>query len=228
MVQIIKAKDIKERPLRLLIYGEAGAGKTTLIGTAPKPILVIDFEAGADIIFAGQDGVDILPIYERKDLKEALLWLRTQKQYKTIAFDGFSIYAQQVLREILDSRNKETATFYEWNLLISHLKEVVLGLIKPTSCTIFTSLLRKTKDAQGNLVSMHPDLPHTVREYIKAVVDLVGIIYVNKTGERYVGFTSSKGVAEVKDRSGKLTDKEEPNITKILMKVYSYERKEGN
>lgn len=217
---LVKAKDLKERPLRMLIYGESGVGKTTLLGTAPKPLLVIDFEAGADVIFAGKDDVDIVYVYEKKDLKEVLLWLKGQNQYKTIAFDGFSIYAQQVLREILEMRNKETPTFYEWNLLISHLKEVILGLMRPTSFTIFTSLLKKQKDQNGNLVSIHPDMPVSIRTYLKAVVDLVGILYMDKDGKRYLGFISQKGIAEVKDRSGKLTEKEEPNIEKILEKIF--------
>ncbi len=220
MIQVVKAKDLKERPLRMLIYGESGVGKTTLLGTAPKPLLVLDFEAGADVIFAGQDGVDILYVYGKKDLREALLWLKNQKEYKTIAFDGFSIYAQQVLGEILEARNKETATFYEWGLLVKHLKEVILGLMKPTSFTIFTSLLKKVKDQNNNLVAMHPDLPQSVRQYLKAVVDLVGIMYIDKEGKRKLGFTSPKGVAEVKDRSGRLTEVEEPDIEKILQKVF--------
>lgn len=217
---LVKAKDLKERPLRMLIYGESGVGKTTLLGTAPKPLLVIDFEAGADVIFAGKDDVDIVYVYEKKDLKEVLLWLKGQNQYKTIAFDGFSIYSQQVLNEILEMRNKETPTFYEWGLLVKHLKEVILGLMKPTSFTIFTSLLKKQKDQNGNLIAMYPDLPQSVRKYMKAVVDLVGVMYMDKQGQRKLGFASPKGIAEVKDRSGKLTETEEPNITLILQKIF--------
>jgi hypothetical protein len=80
--------------------------------------------------------------------------------------------------------------------------------------------LKKQKDQNGNLIAMHPDLPQSVRQYLKAVVDLVGIMYIDKEGKRKLGFTSPKGVAEVKDRSGRLTEVEEPDIEKILQKVF--------
>lgn len=103
---------------------------------------------------------------------------------------------------------------------MKHLKEVILGLMKPTSFTIFTSLLKKQKDQNGNLTAMYPDLPQSVRNYMKAVVDLVGVMYMDKQGQRKLGFVSPKGIAEVKDRSGKLTETEEPNISLILQKIF--------
>jgi len=214
-----KATEVGIRPIRMLIYGEPGAGKTTLLGTAPKPALVIDFEAGADIRLAGQEDIDILTVYSRRDLQEALDWLRSEKlPYKTIAFDGFSVYVQQAMREILRDRQKTAPTWYEWGLLTQHVREVILGLLKPEAHTIFTALEKK-REEEGKLVWKGPDLSKKIRETLRAIVDLEGIIWVEEE-KRYLGFTSPKGVAEVKDRSGKLTAKEEPNIEKLLQKIF--------
>jgi len=213
-----KATDVGVRPIRMLIYGEPGAGKTTLIGTAPRPVLVIDFEAGADIRLAGQENIDILTIYSYKELKSALPWIKAQTEYKTVAFDGFSVFVSQLMREILEERGKPSPTYYEWGLLTQRTKEIILALLKPTAHTIFTALEKKRED-NGKLVWKGPDLSRKIRETLRAIVDLEGVIWVEE-GRRYLGFVSPKGIVETKDRSGKLTAKEEPNIEKLLQKIF--------
>jgi replication-associated recombination protein RarA len=45
-MNVSKMSDIKavDSPLRALIYGPAGSGKTTLAGTFPTPMLIFDFD----------------------------------------------------------------------------------------------------------------------------------------------------------------------------------------
>jgi len=227
MVKVIKAKDISARPIRALIYGEPGAGKTTLLATAPAPILIIDFEGGSDIRLAGKDNIDIVLVHSRQELLEVLKWIRDKSSYRTIAFDGFSIYTQQALREICEERNRNTPTLYEWGLLVAHTREVVLGLLKPTANTIFTALLKQMEvEENGNkTIYRYPDLPKAVRNQLRAVTDLEGLLWVDKENKRWLGFSAPKGGAEVKDRSGKLSHQEEPDLSKVISKIFDKEGK---
>lgn len=214
---IRKATEISQRPIRMLVYGEPGVGKTTLLTTAPKPLLVIDFEAGADIRLAGQEDVDILSVYAHSELKGYLDWIKTSS-YMTIAFDGFSIFVQQTLREILSERQKASPTFYEWGLLAQRVKEVILSLLKPQSHLIFTAL-KKKREENGQLVWTGPDLPRSIREMLRAIVDFEAMLW-EKEGKRLLGFNSPKGIAETKDRSGKLSAEEPADIGHVLKKVF--------
>jgi len=213
-----KASELGTRPLRLLVYGEPGVGKTTFVGTAPKPLLVIDFEAGADLRLMGMEEVDILSVYSYRELKEALPWIKSQTNYKTIAFDGFSVFVSQLMREILEERGKASPTYYEWGLLVQRTREIILSLLKPSAHTIFTALEKK-KEEGDKLVWIGPDLPKKIRETLRAIVDLEGRLWA-EGDKRFIGFISPKGVAEVKDRTGKLTAKEEPDFRAILKKIY--------
>jgi phage nucleotide-binding protein len=220
-VQVIKAREIKTRPVRVLIYGEPGAGKTTLLATALRPLLVIDFEGGSDIRLAGQDQIDIVLVHSRKELEEVLKWLKTQNTYKTIAFDGFSIYVQQALREILEERSKPSPTFYEWGLLSSHMRDVILALLKPTANTVFTALIKEEERQENGQTIRYkrPDLPKAIRNQLRAITDIEGVLYA-KDGQRFLGFTAPKGGAEVKDRSGRLSHQEEPDLAKVFSKIF--------
>ena len=224
---IIKASDIKERPIRMHIYGEPGSGKTTLLATAPKPVLVIDFEAGSDIRLKGEDDIYICQIRSRKDIEEVIKHIQNSKSYKTIAFDGFSVFTQKVLNEILQERQKTTPTYYEWGILTKTLHQIILNLMYPNSHLIFTSLSKRITlliDENNNKIErIIPDLTRAVRDILKAVMDFQAYLYVEEKDKRYLFFKSEKGIIEVKDRSGKLS-KEEPNISKIISKVFGGEK----
>lgn len=218
---IIKASDIKERPIRMHIYGESGSGKTTILSTAPRPILVIDFEAGSDIRLKGENDIYICQIKNRKDIDEVIKHIQNSKLYKTIAFDGFSVFTQRVLNEILQERQKTTPSFYEWGLLTKMLHQIILNLMYQNSHLIFTSLSKRILIDENNskVERIIPDLTRAVRDILRAVMDFQAYLWVDNTEKRYLLFKTEKGIIEVKDRSGKLS-KEEPDISKIINKVF--------
>jgi hypothetical protein len=97
----------------------------------------------------------------------------------------------------------------------------------PNSHLIFTSLSKRITlliDENNNKIErIIPDLTRAVRDILKAVMDFQAYLYVEEKEKRYLFFKSEKGIIEVKDRSGKLS-KEEPNISKIISKVFGGEK----
>ena len=83
--------------VKLLVYGQAGAGKTTLTATLPQPI-VLSAEGG---LLSIQDAdLPFIEINSMATLMEAYKWLTESaeaKDFKSVALDSISEIAEVVL-----------------------------------------------------------------------------------------------------------------------------------
>jgi phage nucleotide-binding protein len=223
---IKKASELPPRKLRMLIYGDAGVGKTTLLATLPRPCLVIDFEGGADLRLRGEEDIYVAEVGNKEDLKKVLGALNQIPGLKAVAFDGFSIFVERLLKDIVEKRRKagklrgDSPGFYEWGQLSAQAKEVVLSLLKSDAHVVFTALAKsKVDNDTGEVLELRPDLPKSIRRTLRAVMDMEGYLYADHEGVRKIVFQSKKGITEVKDRSGKLSV-EPANLSIVINKVY--------
>ena len=223
----VKVKDLKAQVYNLLVYGYPGSGKTYFLGTLPKP-LIIDFEGGTPLTLKDKE-VEVLRITNRNELKEFLVWFREEglKDYSSLAFDGFSIWVKEHLDEIVEARNRETPTFYEWGLLAKETEKLIRRMVLFGKPVVFTALRKDTEEeieTQNGKVKrkeIRPDLPRSIRATLVAMMDGVGL--AEKVGENdyRIVFKKQKPNTKIvlKDRSGKL--EEVPNNYElILQKVF--------
>jgi phage nucleotide-binding protein len=212
-----KAKEL-QKPLRALVYGEPGTGKTTLIGTLPGPIAVLDFEGGAAIRLTDRDDILIAEITNSKELLEALQELN-KMDVKSVVFDGFSVYLQARLEEIVKQSPGKSGgpEFKHWNRLFREAKQVILTLRKPNAHLVFTALEKQDRNKDGEVILIRPDIPNGIRRYLRGLVDLEGRITIEDNKRKLV--FNRPGIEELKDRTGKLSI-EEPDFGKILGKIY--------
>jgi len=94
--------------LKILIYGEYGGGKTRFASTAPKPMLLVNFDPGGWVTIKGTPGVKLEDLYtanaqvEGKKSKMVLDKIlrdleKTPKEsfpYKTIGLDSLTFLSQ--------------------------------------------------------------------------------------------------------------------------------------
>lgn len=99
---------------RVLIYGPAGSGKTTLAGTYPTPMLIFDFDQKLKPLY-GKPGIDVISYRMenpdqatalfnqfKRDLKEA----KKDPKYKTLVFDSLTSFDIVNLRHFVSLAGK--------------------------------------------------------------------------------------------------------------------------
>ena len=104
----------RDTPIRALVYGPAGAGKTTLVGTFPTPMLIFDFDQKLKPLY-GKVGIDVLSytmadiekssdIFNqfKRDFKEA----KKSADYKTLVIDSLSSLDTLCLRHFVKLSGK--------------------------------------------------------------------------------------------------------------------------
>jgi phage nucleotide-binding protein len=224
-----KATALQPRPLRALIFGAPGVGKTTMLATLPRPAVVIDFEGGAALRLRGEEDLFIAEAHSYNDLLQILNEIDRLPEIKSVAFDGFSVFVESLLEELTLKANRETPTFREWGKLSTLVKRIVFRLRKPNQHLVFTAFEKVLRHpgtpGEPEIVEVFPKLPREIRLYLLGLVDIAGRLFIrNKV--HLVDFAGvSADIVEVKDRSGKLGI-EKPDFGEIIEKIGDLEGSE--
>ena len=95
-IKIKNTSDVHLNGIKVLVYGKGGIGKTKLMGTAPKP-LVLSCEGG--LLSLRKDNIPYIEIETTADIYEAYDFIKSRKgrRYETIGLDSISEMAEVVL-----------------------------------------------------------------------------------------------------------------------------------
>lgn len=98
----------KEEPIKVLIYGKAGTGKTTLASTFPKPALLIDVKENGYISVKKVKGLKVTKVETFADLEDIYWYLSDNPgEYKTVILDGLSGIQDVAIMDLIEARNKK-------------------------------------------------------------------------------------------------------------------------
>jgi phage nucleotide-binding protein len=206
--------------VKLLVYGQAGAGKTSLIPTLPAPI-VLSAEGGL-LSIAGAD-VPYIEIASMGDLMEAYKWLSESAeaaQFQSVALDSISEVAEVVL-------NAEKKASKDPRQAYGAMQEQMADIIRafrdlPGRHVYMSAKLEKTQDEMGRVLYA-PSMPgNKTGQQLPYFFDEVLALRVERDAEgnsQRALMCDSDGLWLAKDRSGKLDTWEAPDLGAIIAKI---------
>ena len=206
--------------VKVLVYGQAGAGKTSLIKTLPSPI-VLSAEGG---LLSIQDAdLPFIEITSMTELQEAYTWLTSSdeaKSYKSVALDSISEIAEVCL-------NTEKKATKDPRQAYGAMQEQMADIIRafrdlPGRHVYMSAKLEKTQDEMGRVLYA-PSMPgNKTGQALPYFFDEVLALRVEKDGDgatQRALMCDSDGLWLAKDRSGKLDAWETPDLTAIIAKI---------
>lgn len=209
----------KQLGLKILVYGQAGAGKTSLIRTIPCPheqIIVISAEGG--LLSIADLDVDALEVRNLEQIQQIFKELRSGgHDYRWVCIDSISEIAEVVLAHE-KTRNKDPRKAY------GELADRLISLLKAfrdLPINVYITCKEARVDDDGKIFRQ-PGLPGSkLTQEIPYLLDTIlhlGAVR-SDAGTRRLLVTSPDDTRIAKDRSGQLDQVEEADLSVIVSKM---------
>jgi len=208
--------DIHAKGLKVLVYGQAGSGKTTLTKTLPKPV-VLSAEDG--LLSLKDDNIPFIEIKNIGDLHDAYSWLQDSDEFESVVLDSISEIAEVVLAHEKKVNKDGRAAYGEMDVQLS---EIIRAFRDLNMHVLMTAKLEKQQDEMGRMLYF-PSLPgNKTAQKLPYFFDEVLALRIEKDEEgktQRALMCDSDGLWLAKDRSGKLEAWETPDLGEIIAKI---------
>lgn len=230
-MRIMNTKEINAGPVKALIYGQSGAGKTTLARTLKEPTLIISAESG--LLSLGSTNIDYIDLnldnegqpiakelrYNR--LIEIYKFLQTneaQAKYKNVFLDSLSELGDNVLDTMKQKHVNSKDGFKVWGDFGETMINVIRAFRDLQHYNVFMSCLEELDKDEMSKRFYGPQMPGKIaKEFLVPAFDLVmRLAFVE--GKRVL-ITQGTETVKAKDRSGKLNPIEQPDLSVVMEKI---------
>ena len=220
-IKIQSTKNSKtDNGIKILLYGNSGAGKTFLTSTLEGKTIILSAEAGL-LSLQGYD-IDAITINTFDELKEAYGYIsgKEGEDYQNIVLDSLSEIAEVVLENAKHSVKDARMAYGE-------MAEKVVKIVKgfrdlQGKNVIMIAKLERAKDEITGSMLYTPSFPGAkLAQNLPYLFDEVLALRIDKQDDGTIRFlqTQADNQWSAKDRSGKLDQFEEANLSKIISKI---------
>jgi phage nucleotide-binding protein len=219
-IQLKRTKEATAQAVKLLVYGQAGAGKTSLIPTLPKPVIL---SAEGGLLSIADTNLPFIEITSMAELQEAYRWLTSSAEageFQSVALDSISEIAEVVLNAE-KKINKDPRAAY--GAMQEQMADVIRAFRDlPGKHVYMSAKLEKTQDEMGRVLYA-PSMPgNKTGQSLPYFFDEVLALRVEKDAEGFTRralMTDGDGLWLAKDRSGKLEVWEDADLGEIIKKI---------
>jgi len=219
-IQLKSTKEIHANGVKLLVFGQSGAGKTRLCSTLPTPVIL---SAEAGLLSLSEYDLPYIEVKTIADLRDAYKWCLESseaKHFESIALDSISEIAEVVLsdekRKTKDGRQAYGAMGETMNELIRSFRDV------PNKHVYFSAKQEKAQDETGKLL-YYPSMPgNKLGQGLAYFFDEVLALRVEKDAEGNIQRAlqcQPDGTYSAKDRSGKLDFWSMPDLGQVIKTI---------
>jgi phage nucleotide-binding protein len=216
-IEVKSTSSVMTTGIKLLVYGQAGSGKTTMIKTLPNPIIL---SAEGGLLSLKDSDLPFIKVGSMSELRDAYLWLvENAVKYQSVAIDSISEIAEVVLnhekKNAKDPRQAYSAMQEQMTDLIRAFRDLPMHVY-------MTAKLEKMTDETGKILYA-PSMPgNKTGQQLPYFFDEVLALRVEKDSEGNIwhGLKCRGDSAwQAKDRSGQLEEWEEPHLSKLIAKI---------
>jgi len=217
-IQLKNTLDVSSNGIKVLVYGHAGAGKTTLGATMPAPIII---SAEGGLLSIKDAGLDYIEVNSMDTLMEAFEYVSASgDKYASVVLDSISEIAEVVLVHEKAVNKDGRAAYGEMAVQMTSIIRAFRDMAGKH--VLMTAKVEKAQDESGRIL-YSPSMPgNKVGQSLPYFFDEVLALRVEKDADgkaQRALMCDSDGIWLAKDRSGKLDAWEAPDMGAIIEKM---------
>ena len=218
-ISLKRTSDVHLNGVKLLVYGQAGAGKTTLSATMPNPIII---SAEGGLLSIQSADLPYIEVNSMESLREAFEYVSGPQgeQYASVVLDSLSEIGEVVLIAEREKNKDGRAAYGEMAAQMTSIIRAFRDL--PGKHVLMTAKVEKAQDESGRIL-YSPSLPgNKVAQSLPYFFDEVLALRVEKDADGVTQralMCDSDGLWVAKDRSGRLDPWEMPDAGAIIGKI---------
>jgi len=218
---------------KILVWGNSGTGKSWLLATSPKPLIVLTEPNGMVSIANSNNNADVIVIQKPEDLYEFVSLAKAGKfsKYDTLGFDSLTEIQKIIKDGVLGDRGSENMTFKDWGKLADRMLGFIRTIRDLPFHIVCTALRADATDDDGGIISVGPAFEgrktgNEIMQYFSAVAALQSEYSQEKGTVRTLHFTGNRimMVKPCHPIDGKIIN---PNMSEIITAI-TQNKLEGN
>lgn len=215
-IQLKNTADVHTNGIKALVYGSAGAGKTTLAASMPNPIII---SAEGGLLSIQGAGLPYIEVNSMETLQESFEYV-ANSDFESVVLDSISEIAEVVLIYEKSINKDGRAAYGEMAAQMTSIIRDFRDL--PGKNVLFTAKVEKSQDESGRMLYA-PSMPgNKVGQALPYFFDLVLPLRVEKDADGQIQraiMCQPDGIWVAKDRSGKLDAWELADMGAIIRKI---------